>query len=115
MSLDVTLQLNVKVDQNKRHTVVFFSDNYTHNCNRMADEAGIYECVWRPRENGMLWAQDVIEPLSKGIKLMKDQPEKFKALNPTNGWGSYETFLPWLEKYLEACERYPLAEVYTSI
>lgn len=91
-----------------------YEANYTHNCNTMAEEAGIYQCVWRPDQNGITKASQLIGPLRKGIELMKSDPARFTKHNLSNGWGSYETFVPWLQKYLEACEKYPDAEVTVS-
>jgi hypothetical protein len=45
---------------------------------------------------------------------MKADPNRFISLNPPNGWGSYDTFLPWLETYLAACEEHPDATVRAS-
>jgi hypothetical protein len=42
---------------------------------------------------------------------MKCEPQRFIALNPENGWGSYSDFLPWIERYIMACEEFPEAEV----
>jgi len=112
--LDVRLWFDVETGDSGsgRHEV--FSANYTHNCNVMAEAAGIYEHVWPPdRLPGVKTAQDLIEPLRAGISLMDAEPERFKALNPANGWGSYATFLPWLRRYLEACIEYPKAFVDT--
>lgn len=91
-----------------------FSANITHNLNVMAQDAGIYLCVWRPDECGITKAGQLIGPLSKAVALMRDQPERFKRLDPENGWGSYATFLPWLDSYLEACLAFPDAYVKVS-
>jgi len=93
--------------------VELFDANYTHNCNKMAEAAGIYQCVWRPEECDppINLARQLIEPLRAGIKQMEDDPAKFIDLNPANGWGSYETFLPWLREYLQACIEHPKAQV----
>lgn len=91
-----------------------FDANYTHNCNTMAEAAGLYEAVWRPDEHGYTTAADILPILRAGIARMKADPEKFIALNPENGWGSYETFLPWLERYADACEANPDALVEVS-
>ena len=32
----------------------------------------------------------------------------------TNGWGMYEHFVPFVEKYLEACKEYPDAVIEVS-
>lgn len=115
MSLNVYLRFEVDTGgpEAKRFTV--FDANYTHNCNTMADEAGIYKHVWRPEEcEDVQTAGDLIKPLRSGIKKMEDEPERFIALNPENGWGSYDTFLPWLRRYLEACIENPKATVFVS-
>ena len=106
MSLDIDLYA-------VRRTQIFDS-NITHNCNRMADAAGIYDCLWRAPENGFTHAGQLIEHLTKGIAAMKADPEKFIALEPENKWGTYRSFLPWLERLLEACEASPAAELVTS-
>ena len=48
-----------------------YSANITHNLNTMAREAGLYECLWRP---GEISAVDLIEPLTKGLALLKSDP-----------------------------------------
>jgi hypothetical protein len=41
-------------------------------------------------------------------------PERFEVYDSPNGWGLYEHFVPFVEAYLEACEKYPDAEVSVS-
>lgn len=106
MSLDVYLT-------RIQPTEVFWS-NITHNLGSMADEAGIYQALWRPEEIGITRAEQLIEPLAKGLELLKAHPARFEALNPPNGWGDYEHFVSFVEKYLEACQEYPDADVRTS-
>lgn len=88
-----------------------YEANYTHNCNTMADAAGVYHAVWRPEENGITKAAQMIPILEAGIANMEREPAKYRLLNPENGWGSYDTFLPWLRRYLEACREHPEADV----
>jgi len=92
----------------------FFTANITHNLGRMAKEAGIYEELWRPDEIAIGRAFQLIEPLKRWLALMRSDPERFKAFNATNGWGTYKQFVPWIEKYLEACQANPNAEVSVS-
>jgi len=99
MSLDVTLSKSV------------YSANITHNLGKMASEAGIYQALWRPEEEGYYQASDLIEPLTKGLALLTANPEKFKAFNSPNGWGIYEHFVPFVAKYLEACVAHPNANI----
>lgn len=56
-------------------------------------------------------ASDLIGPLRLGLARLKDQPAKYSALNPSNGWGTYVGFVAFVEKYLAACEANPTAEV----
>lgn len=90
-----------------------FSANITHNLNRMADECGLYEPLWRPDEIGITQAQQLIRPLTKGLARLQSDPERFREFNPENGWGSYELLVEFTENYLSACERWPEAEVRT--
>ena len=88
-----------------------FEANITHNLGSMAEKAGIYNHLWRPDEIKITKAEQLIEPLTLGLKKMKDNPEEYKKLNPENGWGSYGVFIPWIEEYLEACKEHPKATV----
>lgn len=91
-----------------------FSANITHNLNKMATEAGIYMHLWRPEEIGITKARDLIDPVAAGLARMVVEPTRFKAFNPQNGWGSWEGFITWIAEYLEACRRYPDANVTVS-
>jgi beta-galactosidase/beta-glucuronidase len=115
MSLNVSLYVEVDTGGPLPHTCDLYDANYTHNCAKMASEAGIYEYVWRPHECvDVKCAGDLIDPLRRGIDRMLAEPQRFIALNPENGWGSYDTFVPWLEKYLNACQNHPKAQIYVS-
>lgn len=103
MSLDVTLRAVRPVD--------VFTSNITHNLNVMAQTAGIYKYIWRPEELGIKTAAELIEPLRTGLRLLKSDPGRFKRYDASNGWGTYEQFVPWVEAYLKACEENPDAEV----
>ena len=124
MSLDVYLTVPVYEDMIERvirildkrqpeEEIVFCAD-ITHNLRGMAECAGIYKHLWRPEEIGIEKAKELIEPLRAGLAWMKADPEKFKQYNAPNGWGVYEHFVPWIQKYLDACECYPDARVHVS-
>jgi hypothetical protein len=91
-----------------------YSANITHNLGKMAEEAGLYVVLWRPEENGITHARQLIEPLRAGLAKLKAEPERFKRFDAPNGWGLYENFVPWVERYLEACEHDPHARVHVS-
>ena len=88
-----------------------YDSNITHNLGRMAEEAGIYKCLWRPEEIGITKASQLIPLLTEGLaKLHADRP-RFEKFNASNGWGLYENFVPWVSQYLEACRENPDADV----
>lgn len=93
---------------------ILYDSNITHNLNKMADEAGIYEACWRPEEIGATKAKDIIGKLALAVDLMKKEPERFKKFDSPNGWGKYEHFLTWVESYLKACEENPDATIEVS-
>lgn len=106
MSLDVYLTA-------VRPTTVYDA-NITHNLGPMAEEAGIYKHLWRPEELGITTAGELIEPLAAGLALLQSDPDRFKAFDAPNGWGLYEHFVPFVEKYLDACRGNPDATVEVS-
>ncbi|MBT8086008.1 MAG: hypothetical protein KJN72_12335 [Woeseia sp.] len=106
------MSLDVHLDE---ATSEVYCANITHNLNGMAKEAGIYQCLWHPGDVGITKAGQLIEPLQSGLELMKSDPERFKAFNAPNGWGRYDQFVPWIERYLAACINNPDADVSTSV
>jgi len=117
MSLDISLYTPDKCPHcggELPRTGETHSQNITHNLGQMANEAGIYNVLWRPEENGITEAAQLIEPLERAIAEMKADPPRFAKYNAPNGWGLYKNFVPWLERLLEACKRYPEARVNAS-
>lgn len=106
MSLDVYLEV-------VRPTEVYWA-NITHNLGEMAEAAGIYKHLWRPEELGITQAGLLIEPLEEGLAKLKADPEHFEKFNSPNGWGLYKHFVPFVEKYLEACRENPTASIRIS-
>lgn len=103
MSLDVYLEV-VKPTK-------VYSANITHNLNKMAQAAGIYEALWHPEEIGITKAHQLIVPLTEGLARLRADSAKYRAFNPPNGWGSYEGLVEFVEAYLNACGREPDADV----
>ena len=105
--------------------------NITHNLCKMAEEAGIYEALWRPHrlkpeydvpdedykaewafeDQCTVLANEIITPIEKGLQDLKARPDHFKQFDASNGWGTYEQFVPWVEEYLNACKLSPNAKV----
>lgn len=106
MSLDVYL---IDADGSE-----VYSANITHNLNAMAAEAGIYNCLWRPDENGITNARQIIEPLAAGLTLLATEKGRFEQFNASSGWGLWRHFVPWCAAYLQACRDNPEALVEVS-
>ena len=139
MSLDVYLYRRKWISYDAGKTLTeeeetFYDANITHNLGEMAEEAGIYEALWRPHrlredydiaednyeaehefeDNVVILASEIIPVLEKGLNDLKARPEYFEKFNSSNGWGMYENFVPFVEKYLNACKEYPNAIVEVS-
>jgi len=113
VSLDVYL-VTPACDHCKRGASQLYSANITHNLGGMAEEAGVYKHLWRPEEIGIVTAGQLVESLRAGVALLKSDPARFEAMSSPNDWGLYKHFVPFVEKYLAACEEFPDAEVRVS-
>jgi len=119
MSLGVSLYRKYHISYDGGKTLeekeeCVYDANITHNLGEMADKAGIYYALWRPEEIGKTKASEIVELLEKGLTDLKSRPEYFEQFNSPNGWGMYEHFVPFVEKYLEACKEYPETDIYVS-
>jgi hypothetical protein len=105
MSWDINLYVTVD-----GHTVELPETwvNYTHNCNRMIRFAGLVE--W-PYEVAGWQADRLGRRLREVLVDMEANPATFRAMDPDNGWGSYDSLVPVLRKVAEMCERFPSATV----
>lgn len=105
MSLDVTLT---------KDGAEVYSANITHNLNVMAMKVGVYAHLWRPEEIEADKAYLLVGPLSQGIRDMVSGRDYLQQFNPSNGWGSYDGLLKFIQEYRDACERFPDADVSVS-
>lgn len=107
MSLDVYLL-------DPKDGTCLYSANITHNLGPMAKHAEFYTALWRPDEFGITKASEVAEAIREGVGFLASHPKECKQFNSPNGWGTWEHFVPFCMKYLEACEKYPDAIVEVS-
>lgn len=87
--------------------------NITHNLTQMADLALLYVPCWRPEEV-VQRAEELIPLLAAGLAKLEADPEKFQALNPSNGWGCYGGLVSFVRSLLGACREWPGARVEAS-
>tara|TARA_R110000850_G_scaffold81058_1_gene174401 strand:+ start:261 stop:590 length:330 start_codon:yes stop_codon:yes gene_type:complete len=90
-------------------TLSLWDNNITGNLSQMANEVGVYECLWNPDTDRP--AKYLIPNLEKSLKELKDNPTYYKKFNPSNGWGTYEGLVEFLTNYLEACHSFGLAYI----
>lgn len=88
-----------------------FYENITHNLGRMADACGAYQHLWRPEELDISKAHQLIDPLQKSLSELISNPFKYQEFNNKNGWGNYEWLVASITRYIEACEKYPNANI----
>jgi len=79
-----------------------YNDNYTYNVSPMFRDAigggGLHELYDKK-------AVEVIPMLENAITKMKNNPEHYEVMNPSNKWGNYEGALGVLENLYKACKK----------
>lgn len=105
MSLDVTLT---------NDGAEVYSANITHNLNTMAMRVGVYAHLWRPDEINVTKARHLVAPLTVAVGDMVSGRDYLHRFNQSNGWGSYDGLLEFIQQYRDACERFPDADVSVS-
>ena len=117
MSLDVYLYESTPFtcECGKAHRVPtkyrVYEANITHSLTAMAEAAGLYKPLWRPDEMGVNRAGDLADTLWDGLQRLEDNPARWMAFNPVNGWGDYYGFKEFVEAYFKACRDNPEAFV----
>lgn len=80
--------------------------NYTSNCSPMWRAAGADLAEFHGKTT-----DECVPILRSGIAELANNPEKYQAMNPENGWGSWESLVPRLAELLIALENHPGAVV----
>lgn len=112
MSLDVTLYDN--------NSVELYTDNITHNLNKMATAVSLefYQCLWRPEElfSDVEYIQAFLltDHVKKGFDILTEDPILYRNYNPLNGWGKYENLVDFSLSYYRALLQYPNSRVSIS-
>jgi len=107
MSWDLSLEVIV----DEVHCGIAGEYNYTHNTNPMIRVAGFNE--WPYELDGMA-AGVFVWKLGVAIVALQRDPAAFRAMNPENGWGAYDTLLPVLRDIFDDYRRFPSATVRCS-
>lgn len=104
MSYDVYLQVDLGGPE---LCSVGESWNYTSNCGPMWRAAGADLAEFSGKSAG-----ECIPVLEAAIDEMRANPSKYRAMDPPNGWGGYDTLVPSLEGLLEIFRYAPKATVH---
>src|SRR5688572_13860735 len=86
--------------------------NYTHNCNGMANTVLAERGVDDP---GTAWWKRLVGVdgptgaalLHEIITGLEADPERFRAMNPPNGWGDYDSFVATLKEMRDRVPEWP--------
>jgi len=109
MSLTVSLMVPKPVS--------VYDNNITHNLSKMASEVklsnglSLYDVLWRPDEHELELAEDIAELLDEGWNILVSEPDRFRQLNPENGWGNYDGLCKFVYEYRNACWNEPDATI----
>lgn len=84
--------------------------NYTHNTTPMLRKAGLprWEMITGRKAKGVLNLFKIT------IQNLEADPEGYRAMNPTNGWGSFDRLLVVLKEIVSRMEECPNAVVHVS-
>jgi len=97
--------------------VSVYDNNITHNLGSMAANVKLsngltlYDVLWRPDEHELKLAEDIAELLDEGWNILLSEPDRFKQLNPENGWGNYDVLCKFVYEYRTACWNEPDATI----
>ena len=104
MSYDISLYINTGIEERK----VVEVGNYTYNCCGMFTDASAGTAI-SDLDGEECWK---IEPmLASAVENLQKNPNKYRAMNPENGWGDYDSFLLYVEKLLRECRQNPKCKI----
>ncbi|MFJ4828425.1 hypothetical protein ACIP79_00565 [Streptomyces sp. NPDC088747] len=111
MSYDVALRLYVDAGGQEPFTA-WPADigNYTSNVSGMWTKALGYDLCELDNKT----AGDCLADLQRAVGAMEGDPATYEAMNPRNGWGTYEGASDYLRRLRDACAAYPKATIRIS-
>lgn len=100
MSYDVYLEIDTGGPHPQR---VVDCGNYTYNCAGMlVDACGSSLNDLDKSVCGQVWVL-----LEHAIAKLRANPEKYRAMNPKNGWGNYDAWVVYLTNIANECRDNP--------
>jgi hypothetical protein len=77
----------------------------------MAHVAGIANTIWKPDAVMAYGASDIIQPLKFGLEFLLAYPALFAEFASDDDTGTYYKLITFIEKYLDACKKFPTAVI----
>jgi len=105
MSYDIWLEIDNS--EGKPVTVVEIG-NYTSNVGVMWRDALGGK---RLRDFDRAPCSEAAGPLAAAVERMEADPDKYREMDPPNGWGDYEGALKFLRTLSEACAEHPRCRI----
>lgn len=106
---------NENIELQNNTTEYLFSANITHNMNKMADAVGLYEYLWNLKEkHSDMKPIELLPKLSRGLAKLYKNKQDLLQFEPSNGWGSWDSFATFIAEIIKACIMYPHAEIEVS-
>lgn len=99
--------IGMEIDAGGENPIPMLHDvNCTYNLSDMFREAlpDLKDGMWGLNN---LSGSEAEPHLSKAIKDMDENPDKYKAMNPKNGWGDFDGALEVLVQILSWCQQAP--------
>lgn len=110
MSYDVYLMIDTGAPEDEWPTAIEIG-NYTSNVSGMWRKAlgGI-----SLREFHHVNAAEAAPKLAAAVTEMEADPDAYREMEPSNGWGDYEGALAYLRRLAEACAKHPKCKIEVS-
>jgi len=105
MSWDIELEIDAGGDRMES----LWDSNMTYNVSPMFYDAFEMETGFRGLDR--MRTTEAVPILERAIKKMRADPDKYKAMESDNKWGTYDQALGFLKAVLYHCHKYPAATI----
>lgn len=104
----MSYDFSMMIDTGNGDVCVESSENYTYNISPMLyDTNDGWERIMKNNVSGALAG----ELMTGIISRLEADPEKYRAMNPENGWGDYDSGLKWCKHLRDLFARHPKCTV----
>lgn len=110
--MSLSISLYYKLGKKEKRVEVFYK-NITHNLSKMAKavDYNFYETIWKGSQ--FILPKDIFI-LKNGLEKLLNNKNFYKNFEPSNGWGTYEDLVSFVEDYINALEEFPDAKRFVS-